>query len=361
MEENRLDVLSISGKPYERGEEYGREYADRIGDFVDYLYGELGGDDTTKADFNIHSRKYLPLIEEFSPDIYSELKGIAVGSDRSLEEIVMISLHEERETYSELSKNCTIYAATGGATTDGSTYLGQTWDITPDLCRNGNPFLLKVDREDGPDFMSYTYPGMMAGAGMNEAGIGVSFSSVPRLGFKPGVPSYVMVEEILRQNKIGDALSKVLKANRAGCFNFILGDGTEVYDIEGTPDKVEVFYSGETFGHANHYISERFRYKQDINVAGGRSSASSIIRHNRINRLLKENSGRIDAELLMELLEDHVNFPQSICRHPEPVKEDEVGVISCGVWIIDTTNREFWISKGPPCENEFHEYFQKNS
>jgi len=358
LTQDKLDVLKISGGPYERGEKYGKEYSKKIGGFIDYLYSEFGGDDTTKEDFRIHSRKYFPFIEEFSPAIYKELEGVAAGSGRPLEEIVMVSLHEERDTYSNLSRNCTTYAATGAATGDGSTFLGQTWDITPDLCRSANPFLLKVEREAGPDFMAYTYPGMIAGAGVNEAGIGVSFSSVPRLNFKPGVPSYVMIEGILRQGKIGDALSKVLQADRAGCFNFILADESEVYDIEGTPDDVEVFHTRSTFGHTNHYIAEKFRHEQDICEVGGRSSASSIVRHNRINRLLEENSGNIDKRLLMEILRDHVNFPQSICRHPEPVKKDEVGVISCGTWVIDTTNKEFWIAKGPMCENEFYEYFK---
>jgi isopenicillin-N N-acyltransferase-like protein len=103
-------------------------------------------------------------------------------------------------------------------------------------------------------------------------------------------------------------------------------------------------------------VTDKFRDRQDLGQAGGRSSASSTIRHNRINRLLRENEGNIDLDLLEEFTRDHVNFPQSICRHPEPLEEGEQGYISCATWVIDNTNKDWWIANGPACEYEFIRY-----
>lgn len=356
MKNDRLRRIEVSGEPYERGKEYGNKVKGEIKDFVNYLLEEFKEPDQSDDDILEHSHKYIPFIEDYSTPIHEELKGIAEGSNRTVEEIVLISLHEERGSFSSLAQSCTTFAVTGGTTKDGANLMGQTWDITPELCEKADPFLLQVERETGPNFLSYTYPGMMAGAGLNAEGIGISWNSVPRLDFDYGVPTYVIIENVLRQNKIGDALSVVLQAKRAGCFNFVIGGPEEIYSIEATPDEVDIIYSPEAIGHANHYVSDKFRNEQDLNAAGGRSSASSTIRHNRINRLLQENEGNIDLDLLKEFTRDHVNFPQSICRHPEPLEEDEQGYISCATWVIDNTNRDWWIANGPACEKEFIKY-----
>lgn len=356
MNNEKLEEVTISGPPFERGEKYGKKLKQRIGEFVEYLLEEFRKDEGSDEAPLDHSRKYLPFIESYAKDIYCEMEGIAAGSGRKLEEIALIHLHEERRSFSELAQSCTTFAVTGAGTTDGSNLIGQTWDITPDLCQNADPFLLRVERDEGPNFLSYTYPGMMAGAGLNSAGISISWNSVPRLDFDYGVPTYVIIEQVLRQDKIGDALAAVLQAKRAGCFNFVIGGEEEIYSIEATPDDSAILYSGKTIGHANHYVSDKFRDEQDLDRAGGRSSASSTVRHNRVNRLLEENFGEIDVETLQEITEDHVNYPQSICRHPEPIPEDEQGFVSCATWIIDNTSREWWIAAGPACENEFRKY-----
>jgi len=356
LSSKQLNIVEISGTPFDRGKEYGSKLKERVGKFVEYLVKEFQETEGSDQDLLAHSEKYLPFIKDYSKEIYQEMKGIAEGSGRSIEEVAMVSLHEERRSFSKLAKNCTTFAITGEGTKDESNLMGQTWDITPGLCENADPFLLRVSRENGPDFLSYTYPGMMAGAGLNTEGIGISWNSVPRLGFDYGVPTYIIIENVLRQEKIGDALSAVLQAKRAGCFNFVIGGEEEIYSIEATPEASEVIYSSKFLGHANHYVTESFRNEQDIDEACGRSSASSLVRHNRINRLLEENFGEIDLDLLGKFTRDHVNFPQSICRHPEPLDEDEQGYISCATWVMDNTNKEWWIANGPACKAEFIKY-----
>jgi len=353
LPKDELEKVKISGAPLERGKEYGTQLKGRIGEFVEYLLGEFGEPENSDDDLLAHSEKYIPFIKDYSAEIYDELRGIAKGSGRKLEEIVMLTLHEERRSFSELAQSCTTFAVTGRGTKDGSNLMGQTWDITPDLCENADPFLLEVEREAGPDFISYTYPGMMAGAGLNDEGIAINWNSVPRLSFDYGVPTYVIIESVLNQDKIGDAISTVLQAKRAGCFNFVIGGEEEIYSIEATPEGSETIYSRKSIGHANHYVSDKFRFEQNLDQAGGRASASSTVRHNRINRLMEENWGEIDLELLQEFTRDHVNFPQSICRHPEPTGEDEQGYISCATWIMNSDKKEWWIANGPACENEF--------
>jgi isopenicillin-N N-acyltransferase-like protein len=363
MKNGKLKKISISGTPYNRGKEYGANLSALITNFSEFLLKEFTESETTEKELINQTRKYLPFIKNYSPAIYQELQGIADGANLGLEKIAMMTLHEERLAYKNLGQACTTFAATGEATFDGSTYLGQTWDISLSLCENANPHLLEVNRENGPSYMAYTYPGMMANAGLNEAGIGISWNSLPRIDIQYGVPTYAIIENVLRQSRIGDALNAVIEADRAGCFNFVIADGTEIYSIEATPDDAEVIYSRASLGHANHYTCDRFRKEQNLSGDKGRNldvgtPGSTIVRHNRINKLLDENSGKINLNLMKELTRDHVNYPDSICRHPETGYGDAEAYVSCATWIMDTTNKEWWIAHGgPPCENEFSEYF----
>jgi isopenicillin-N N-acyltransferase-like protein len=168
------------------------------------------------------------------------------------------------------------------------------------------------------------------------------------LELKEGVPTYIIVAEVLRQNTIGDAINAVVRAERAGCFNFVIADETELYDIEATPSDIDISYSDEYLIHANHFVSEKFTSKQTIpnNDIG---MASTIIRHNRMNTLLKQKRGKIDLDACKGFLKDHVNYPASICRHPD------YG-LTLDSWVIVPAEREFWIAHGPPCQNDFEKH-----
>jgi len=344
-----LKYLEISGNPYDRGFEYGEKCKKAISRFVDFLYAEFQKNESTKTEVIRTTKKYIPYIENYSSEIMDELKGIAEGSERSLEELVMISLHEERMIFKR--EGCTALAATGRATVDGETYVGQNWDEGTEMYWEGDmPFLLKIRRNTGPDILAYAYPGMQSNAGMNSKGICISWNTVPRLELKVGVPTYIIITDLLRQRTIGDAIDSILRAERAGCFNFLIGDDTEIYDIEATPRDVDILYSDLYIGHANHYISRKFATLQDMS----KIKAHTITRHNRINRLLKEKCGSIDLETCMDILRDHVNYPYSICSHP--VTEIKKESLTWASWVQIPKKREWWIAHGPPCQNKAKKY-----
>jgi len=68
--------------------------------------------------------------------------------------------------------------------------------------------------------------------------------------------------------------------------------------------------------------------------------------------------GSLSIEVMMRLLQDHSNHPNSICAHPNPKEvalqgfgeETVVSIIS------NPKERKIYITLGPPCENEYIEY-----
>jgi isopenicillin-N N-acyltransferase-like protein len=349
--------LEVSGTPFECGTQQGEQLRDDVHHVVKYTLSLLNK--TTREAALRHAHKHLPFVEEYSPEVAAEMRGIAEGAGCAIDEILLVSLHEELSGFpsgSTSGRGCTTLAATGMATRAGESYLCQTWDIAPDLCRNARPHVIIAERANAPDTLSFVYPGMVAGAGLNLAGIGISWNSVPRLSIRPGVPTYVIIAEVLRQPSIGEALAAIFRAERAGCFNFMLADETEIYSIEATPDEVGILYSGRTLGHANHYVSEPLKGRQDLAKEGRRHAASSIVRHYRVNRLLEEADGRIDLEACQRILQDHVNYPQSICRHIVPELDQRKSSATCASWVILPGKKEWWVTRGTACDNPFVQY-----
>ena len=347
MQGKSLFTMELSGGPYERGFQYGEACKKLIARMIDeQFYQELAGK-RTKDQLLRHARKYEPFIQEYSPEIADELKGMAEGSGRSYDEIVMMNALEERSDFEH--SNCTTFAATGKATLGGETYTGQSWDgIESEWWDGEMGLLLKIRRKEGPDVIDYTNPGILACAGMNSNGVSVHWNTVPQKEMAPGVPTYLIVAEILKQKTVGDALDAVLRAKRAGYFNFVIADKTELYDVEATPGDLDISYSGEFIGHANHFVSDKFGSTHNAGM-----TACSIVRHNRMNRLLKENYGKIDLQTCMDIMRDHVRHPLSICCHPGDDPDPKSRGLTLDAWICIPSKREFWISHGSPCENEF--------
>jgi len=351
---NSLRVLELSGSPNNIGYEHGVKCRESINRLVDWFYNRFQGKITVEQALR-HSSKFIPYIDDYSPTIAEEMRGIAEGSMRRYEEIVMISLHEELQGFT--SAGCTTVAATGEATIGGETYVGQNWDSSLECYEEGAfPVLLDVKRDSGPNYLAYSYPGMPAAAGLNSRGIGLSWNSVPRLELTVGVPTYTIIAEILRQETIGEALGAIIRAKRAGCFNFVIGDEDEIYNVEASPSDLDLYYSDTYIGHANHYVSENFSRKQKWEMF---KNPGSLIRHNRINKLLKQKCGELDLDTCLSFLRDHVNYPYSICCHPDPRKETKEQGVTYDSWVMATKRKEWWISHGPGCVNPPMKYTVK--
>jgi len=346
-----LPVTEISGKAFDRGYQYGTKFKQVITDFTEaFLYGTdpIGFSNLSRDQAVRYAKKYVPYIEDYSPDLAEQVRGVAEGSGRLYEEIVLVNLMEER--LGLIGTGCTGFAATGKATTTGEAYLGQNWDANVESVKMNSVFLLREKPDVGPDILVYTYAGNVANAGMNSNGVAISWTSVPRLEYQVGVPTYLIVAEILRQKRIGNAVEAVLRAKRAGCFQFFIGDATETYSVEATPSDVDISYSTRYIGHSNHYTSEKFRMKQDMSKLSG----STINRCNRMTRLLEENCGRIDLNICISALRDHVNYPHSICQHP--MQEEKKTGVTYDSWVMIPAEKEWWFARGPPCLNEYKKY-----
>ena len=154
------DPVVISGTPRERGLAYGRHFATAIRGFLDReIYSVFVGHPFSKEELLSYAAGCQQVIREVCPIIAQELEGMAEGSGLSLDEHILITLHEELYHRGTLPPvpHCTAVGVSPPVTS-GETLIGQTWDWMPSVA--GLSAMLEWSRDDGPSVLAYAFPGL---------------------------------------------------------------------------------------------------------------------------------------------------------------------------------------------------------
>jgi isopenicillin-N N-acyltransferase-like protein len=356
-------VVEFAGSAHERGFQYGEKFAENISEMLDRSYdfyktaASLSRDQILKT-----ASKFWPFIEEYSDEIAQELKGLSEGSKRKIEEITLLASFNEIQFYYAFeiipfygrTAGCTSFCVTGEATVDGQTIIGQNNDgsLHPNL--DEYDFLMKMRTDSGIDFLTLTLMGCTAFVGVNSKGIGLCINAVSDGDFRVGVPFSVITRGILGSKTIGDAINAVITAERGAGANYLIADENgECYDIETTARNFNYFYIDKSLGHANHYLK---RTTDQRNITPRRTDANTIVRCNRMNKLLEKDFGKITVDTCFGILKDHVNYPTSICVHPNPDLPPEMAMKTMDSIVISPANRELHVTRDNPCKTNFKKY-----
>ncbi|HVR87092.1 MAG TPA: C45 family peptidase [Planctomycetota bacterium] len=242
----------ISGKPRERGRRYGSQFKEAIRAFLEKeIFASFTDKPNTKEGILRYAQACGRAIEEYSPLIHEEMEGMAEGSGLRLEEVVLITNHEElwHRGLVPASDHCTVFGAAPPDTKDGDTFVCQTWDWMESVY--GMSSMLHWKRPEGPSLLSYSYPGLWAGAGMNTSGLALCWHTGGGDGNEPrvGIPAYVLIAQALYQDTLKGALEEIRRAPQAGWFVYLLGDAQGRHTtVRGTPKKLEIVEDAKANG-----------------------------------------------------------------------------------------------------------------
>src|SRR5262249_18821365 len=168
--------------------------------------------------------------------------------------------------------------------------------------------MLLWKRPEGPSLLAYAYPGLWVGAGLNVSGIALCWTWGDGLGIKGprvGIPSYVLIAQMLYQDTLAGALQEAQRAPHAGWFCFVLADGKgNLATVEGTPEKLVVQHPRGHTARASYASRE---------ILGG-SADQPLKVHPQCRRmldLLAGSQGKLDPTTLKEFFADHQS---TICK-----------------------------------------------
>jgi isopenicillin-N N-acyltransferase-like protein len=298
--------------------------------------------------------QYAEAISAFDPELFEEIRGVAEGSGSELAEILALNARSEIALSARIVDGCTAFAAFGHATRGATTVLAQNWDWRASQ-REAFVTLL-ISRPGKPDITMLTEAGIIGKIGFNSAGLGVCLNAIVTDQVTPdGTPLHVVLRGILESRNLGEAIETAAKGSIASAANFLLAQhGVGAVDIEALPSGMDVLLPDrDLLVHTNHLLSPKLLTVRDLAV---HVLPDSYPRLARARRLLEEHYGHLGPAIAQEILRDHANEPDGICRH-----EDEVGdpegkrLQSVFSLVMDLEHRELAVTDGPPCSSAYFE------
>ena len=162
--------------------------------------------------------------------------------------------------YADRAENfgCTRFAVSRAAGS-GGTLVGQTYDM-PEIHQDFL-ILLRIEPQQGPRQLVFSFAGIVGAAGLNEAGIGLSINYLSPLDVGVGRLHSVVVRQVLGARNLANALAPPVQPPRAGGAHFLIADQDgNVVSIETTAKRYEVFYPEDNvYGHTNHYLGHSLK------------------------------------------------------------------------------------------------------
>lgn len=323
----------IAGKPWERGRAYGRKFRDGIHGFLEKeILAAFIQKPSPKEEMLRYAAACAQVVHDACPIIHDELVGLAKGAELQLEEVVLITLHEELYHRGVLPKveHCTAAAIGPPDTGDGKTYVGQTWDWMESVF--GQSSIIEWQRSEGPSVLAYGFPGLWVGAGLNSSGLALCWTSAnlgdKALGVRVGIPSYVLLTHLLYQESLENVVREAKRDQHAGWFTFVLADGKgNLVNIEGSP-------RGIVIERTNGRL---VRVGFGTRGMTGTPAGTHVKLHPRCQKmyeLLEGAAGTTDLRRLQGFFED-------------PTCGISAGKSTIDMMVFDTTERVAYLSRGP--------------
>jgi len=347
-------IVEASGSHYDMGLKLGERCKDLAQSMIEDMKVRVKAAGSTWDSAISKAHKHLPFAEEFDPAYLDWIHGYAEGSGFKFDDLFAYFCQEAGGGL------CTDIAVNNDVTSDRSVLSAHTEDWYP--IDEKHLVLVHGKPKGEPAFLAMTLGGFQIDCGLNSAGISVTQNSLYQSDVRIGVPKEFVARKILASNAIGDAIRAALPDKRGSSYNNNLCHSSgEIYSLEGSATDFCALYAQEGYlVHTNHYLSEKMaKYEAAFQKASEKSpggGADSIIRYNRALKLLKRELGKVTVDFLANILSDHVNHPNSICRH---INESDPPLQQCKTIfsiIMDVTHLKVLICQGNTCMGKYREY-----
>lgn len=356
----KLNVLNLTGSPYDFGYQHGLAYRDAIHHFTEERV-QLSSDPNwtgatlSRAEVMELAVACLDEHRRYAPELIEELQGMADATGLGLAELIIMngftdfvdlvySVGQKNPAVTHPLDDCTAFIVPDRATADGYGFLGQTWDMHA----TATPYVILINGQPvkGIPFLAFSTTGCIGMIGMNKAGIAVGINNIMGGDGQVGVTWPFVVRKILAQDNIEAALACITTAKLAGAHNYLLFDKHgQGYNVEAMSSRQHVqALNGQPIVHTNHCVFENNRAVERERPL--ESMQSSQNRLNKAHELLEQ--GHINEVTLMELTREE----SAICLSPKP----PLHVETCGAAIMRPSTGDFWAIWGKPTEGDYERF-----
>ena len=241
----QLSVVDLEGTPFERGLEHGTKLRSQIAElmsaFTNDLAKAIGGDSNHASARFLAATHYDAAVRRFTPSLLDEVRGIALGSGQTFEDVFAYQLSDEIWAQAELlsAHKCT----TIGVDRDGDrpAFVAQNMDLP--IWMHAHPTVLRIRLPDS-DLVSLvvTIPGLLGANGMNSKRVAVGVNTVLQIrACRDGLPVTFVVRGLLEQVDQASAVAFLERVRHASGQAYTVGGPDSVQGFECSAGKVVRF------------------------------------------------------------------------------------------------------------------------
>jgi predicted choloylglycine hydrolase len=221
---------------------------------------------------------------------------------------------------------CSLTASWGDATADGEMIVTRNFDYMNVF--SSNNFIAVVKPDKGHAFVTTGIAGLIGiHAGMNEIGItgSLAYNSSYDSDMS-GVPMLLLLREAVQfGDSVDEAEQTIIAADRTMGLNYMFTDSFEnkarILEVSGGKWAFREAAEADFLVATNHYVAPEMLDQQ----RGYDETQTSMVRYDRLNKLLNEKYGKVDLETAGLIMRDHfdsvlgVESPDrvTICRHDD--------------------------------------------
>lgn len=340
--------ITVEGTARERGRQIGEQLRMQIlTNYKNQVAFYKNSENYDYTNWEEMAARYVPMMEKWTPEVLEEMYGMAEGAGIEFKKILALTTaYEKSFARDQISDKCTSFFASGKATKDGKTVIGQTND------EKYTEWLYQLDavihhKENGKEVMTYTHPGVPAYMGISNRGLAVLWTYIDNGITGNGVPTNAIIRHLLNCETIEEAVTFLQKVPHDIPNQFGLADSKgNLVCVECFPNKVYVTRKEDYFVHTNHNVYA----PEEAECTCGKTTWD---RYEVMEQQLKDNYGKIDVEMAKNFLKCHDRFPNSICVHPCPERPWNK---TLAAMVYELDEGKMHIAFGNPCEMEYHTY-----
>ena len=345
--------LSTEATPGDRGRALGLAQRDRIGLVTDVYARLFSLNGLGAAEIARFGEQALDRIAAYSPELGTEIEGIAAGSGLPVETIA--ALNARTELLAASAGECSTIACLGAMTASGSALGIQTWDWHNELADGW--MVWTIEHPDGRRVETLTEAGIVGKIGINDRGVAILLNILGHRDDGPpvGIPIHVLCRSVLDQADGAVAALELIAAADVSASSAI----TVVTDEDGgTVCTVEVSPAGPGFVtpddrgvlvHTNHFVEHPGR---DGDTAV-REAPGTILRLDLAKRRMAAmRPGEVTPAAVLAAMSSHRGGASAMCCHPEPGAALGDRWTTLATVVAEPALRELVVYRGGPCQIE---------
>ena len=307
----------------ERGRLHGEEYRDAIKELVE-IRTSLMREKNAGLDQQTIDRLALEQWEftlEYHTDLGSELQGIVDGSGASITDIVILNNYTDFRDIQIDDQGCSLAYVNVG----NGPIVGQTWDMHGSAKNYVCCISIPDSTGDGKT-IAFSVVGCVGMMGFNSKSAMLGVNNINTDGAKSGVMWPVIVRATLQAKDLTQMADCLIDSPKTSGHNYLIAqrDQAQMWEVApGCNDQVDSKAAGETgyMFHTNHCLGK--------NMAARETKISqNSTTHIRFDLLEKKIGSVRTLDEMFALMNDHENYPKSICSNFQTDSQDPS--ITCG-------------------------------